>query len=131
MKRRWSVLFWSALAALIGLSWLAKSFGVLVTELGVSLFGMVAATAIAFLAMVKGFRQKWPAATVLVCAAPMALQVFRLLPDIALIIRYFGPPFAVIILGTIATVASAVAILTMLPPKPPQPPPVAPARVVE
>ncbi|HSD87973.1 MAG TPA: hypothetical protein VLB44_10685 [Kofleriaceae bacterium] len=132
MKRRWSVLFWSSLASLIGLSWLASSFGIgLSTLISGALVGMVIATALAFIAMVKDLDRKWPAAVALICAGPMAIEVLKAVPDVAMIIRFLGAPFALIMLGTIATVASAVAILTMAPPKPPEPPPVAPARVID
>lgn len=132
MKRRWSVLFWSALASLIGLSWFASSFGVGITALiSASLVGMVAATVIAFYAMVREIRAKWPAAVVLACAGPMAINVLQSLPDLAMLIKIIGMSFALIAFGTIATVAASVRILTRPLPQPPPPPPVAPARVVE
>jgi hypothetical protein len=116
----------------VGLSWLARSFGISLTALvGISLIGMVAASAVAFFAMIKDIRQKWPAAVVLVCAGPMALDVLRSLPDVVVAIRYLGISFGVSVAGTIATVGMAISIVAKPIPDPPPSPPVAPARVVD
>src|SRR5687768_15183140 len=130
MKARWSVLFWTALACLAGMSWVATTFGMHLTELmNVGLVGMIIAAGVAFYAMVKAMPQKWPAIAVLVCAAPFALDAARALPQIFFFIEY--PSIILAIVGNLATVIVAIAILVMQVPEPPPPPPIAPARVVD
>ena len=132
MKRRWSVLFWCSLAALIGVSWLAARFGMSLTSMmSIGLIGMICACAIAFFAMVRAIPAKWPAALVLVGAAPATIDMGRLLPHMTLIVRYFGGAGVLLVTGTLATTLSALVILAAKPPPPPEPPPVAPARVVD
>jgi hypothetical protein len=91
---------------------------------------MIIATAVAFFAMIRDVRQKWPAAVALICAGPMALDMLGTLPHTVAILRVIGLPFFLMSVGTIATVIRAVVILARPVPNPPLPPPVAPARVV-
>jgi hypothetical protein len=132
VKRRWSILFWCALASLIGMSWLANSLGIsLGSFMGVSLIGMVLATVMAFGAMVRNISDKWPAAIVLVCAGPMILDAFRMIGQLSAIVRFFGPSFAVVMAGALATGGTSILILALPLPAPPPQPRVAPARVVD
>ena len=130
MKRRWTVLFYAALACLVGLSWLAKSLDIsLASFMGVSLVGMLGATAMAFIAMIRDIREKWPAAVVLTCAGPMVLDSLKWIDDLPFIVRYFGMSFGLMTAGALATAATAIIILVREAPRPP--PTVAPARVVD
>jgi hypothetical protein len=132
VKRRWTLLFYSALGCLIGLSWLAKSLEIsLGSFMGVSLLGMLGATVMAFVAMIRDIREKWPAAVVLTCAGPMVLDSLKWIDDLPFILRYFGPSFGLMTAGALATAATAVFVLVSQPPKPPPGPTVAPARVVD
>jgi len=116
MKRRWSILFYCALASLIGVSWVARSLGIsLVSFVSLSLVGMIAATITAFLALVRDIRDKWPAAIVLVCASPMILDSLQWVRDLPTMVSYFGPSIAVMLLGAIATAAASIIILAARP----------------
>ena len=132
MKRRWSVLFWSSLGTLIGMSWLASSLGMHLTALlGLGLAGMVIATVIAFIAMKRGIESKAPAVIILICAAPLGIDMTRVLPELPFFIKYFGVSIVLVVVGNLATVATAIVLLLAGPPKPPRQPPIAPARVVD
>ena len=132
MKLRWTLLFYSTLAALIGVSWIAHNLTInLFSMMTVSVIGMLAGCGVAFYAMTKNVPEKWPAAIVLVCASPMALDVFQWIGDVAVLIRFMGLPILVMALGAIATATASTAILVMKPPTPPREPQVAPARVVD
>ncbi|HUS33004.1 MAG TPA: hypothetical protein VMZ53_31090 [Kofleriaceae bacterium] len=131
MKRRWTVLFYCALGSLIGMSWLAKSLDISLGSFwGVSLMGMIAASGVAFFAMWRNVPDKWPAAIVLTCAGPMILDVLRTIRELPMILRFFGPSIALVVIGAVATAGVSIAILVMQPPRPAAPP-VAPARVVD
>jgi hypothetical protein len=132
--KRWSILFWSALSSLVGMSWLARSFGVPLSALvSAALLGMIGACTVAFFAMIRKVPYKWPAAVALVLAGPMALEFIRTLPQIPDILHYFGFsfPFLLVLAGTAVTVVSAIVILAAQPPTPPPPPQVPSARVVD
>ena len=132
MKRRWTVLFYCALAALIGISWLAKSLHIsLGSFMGLSLIGMIVATAMAGFAMLRNQQDKAPAAIVLACAAPMIMDTVGWLDDLSFIFSYFGAPFALMTAGVLATAATSIFILVTPLPRPPPGPQVAPARVVD
>ena len=132
VKRRWTVLFYSALASLVGLSWLAKSLDISITSfVGVAVLGMLAATGTAFAAMIRNIREKWPAAVVLTCSGPMVLDAIQWIDDLPYIVRYFGPSFGLMTAGALATAVTAIYILVSQPPRPPPGPTVAPARVVD
>jgi hypothetical protein len=132
VKRRWTLLFYSALGCQIGLSWLAKSLDIsLGSFMGVSLIGMVGATVMGFVAMIRNIREKWPAAVVLTCAGPMVLDAIQWIDDLPYILRYFGPSFGLMTAGALATAATAIFILVKPTPAPPPGTTVAPARVVD
>lgn len=132
MKVRWTILFYSTLAALIGVSWLAHNFHIsLISLVSASILGMLVGCGVAFYAMVKNVPEKWPAAIVLVCASPMALDTLQWIDDMPLLFRLVGFSIVLMGLGAVATAATAVAILALKPPAPPREPPVAPARVVD
>lgn len=132
MKLRWTVLFYSTLAALIGMSWIAHTLDIsLFSLMTASLLGMLAACVVAFFAMVKNIPEKWPAAIVLVCASPMALDVLKWIGNLAVFVRYVGPSILLVAGGAIGTAVVSISILALKPPAPPREPPVAPARVVD
>lgn len=125
------MLFWSSLATLIGVAWLTKKLGLGYSFwVNVGFVGMILATICAFYAMIREERAKWPAAAVLILAAPLGIDMIKALPHLFDLIRFIGASGALMILGTIATLASAIAILVMQPPPIPHDP-VARARVVD
>src|SRR5262245_26155414 len=112
-----------ALATLIGVAWLIQRWDLLLASwINIQLLGMIAATGVAFGAMVKDVRARWPAAVVLVCAAPMSQALLKPLLDLPGIIRYVGLPGLLMILGSIATMGVACFILiAKVPPIPADP----------
>jgi len=127
MVTRWRALFGSALFALCGVAWLARSLDMsLATWISAQLLGMIAACGFAFGGVVTGTRKRWPAAAALVCASPMGqvLSHFSMLPGL---IRMVGVPGVVWIVGCLATIAVAIVIL-VLPPPPIPFDPIPPAR---
>lgn len=131
MKPRWTVLFYSSLATLIGVAWLTRSFGLGYSFwLNVGLVGMILATGCAFYALIRGVRQKWPAAAVLILAAPMGIDMMKSLRYVPEMIRWVGLSPVLMVLGTLSTLVTAIAILAMKTPPIPHDP-VAPARVVD
>ena len=132
VKRRWSLLFWLSLTTLIGVSWLASTFGMdMMSLLTVGMIGAVAAAIVAFFAMIRNVQQKWPAAVVLICAGPFGLDTIRALTDIAMLVNVIGVSILLVVLGNLGTIAYAIVVLASRPPAPPPAPPVAPARVVD
>ena len=132
MKRRWTVLFYATLASLVGISWLAKSLGIsLGSFMGFSLLGMIAACVMAGVALMKNIPEKWPAAVVLACAAPMVMDTVGSIDNLTFILRYFGASFGLMVAGALATAAASIYILAAPLPRPPPGPQVAPARVVD
>ena len=132
MKLRWTLLFYSTLAALIGMSWIAHTLDIsLLSLMTMSLLGMLLGCVTAFLAMIRNIQDKAPAAVVLICAGPMALDVLKWIGDLAVFVRYVGPSILLVAGGAIGTAVVACSILVMKPPTPPREPPVAPARVVD
>lgn len=126
------ILFYCALAALIGISWLAKNLGVsLGSFMGFSLLGMIAACVMAGVAMVRNIPEKWPAAVVLACAAPMTMDTVGFLDNLGFIFQYFGASFALMVAGALATAGTSIFILLTEAPRPPAGPQVAPARLVD
>jgi hypothetical protein len=131
MKLRWTILFYSTLAALAGVSWIAHSLDIgLRSLMTASLVGMIAACGVAFFAMIRAVPDKWPAAIVLVCASPMALDVVQWIDDLGVMFRFLGPSIVLMTAGAVATAVASVAILVAKPPAPPRQPPVAPARAL-
>jgi len=130
MRARWRLLFWISLGALIGLAWVAQTFHApLWGFVNVPFLGMVAAAAVAFYAMVTATAEKWPALVVLVCAVPMALDLFRALSAWAYFIGTVGIPAALFLAGSSGTIGVAVYILVVPPAKPPPEEPIARAQV--
>src|SRR5207249_804045 len=86
--KRWRWLFWSALMSLVGVSWLAKDYGIsLWGWMNVQLVGMIGASGFAFFALATRARVKWPAAAALVCAAPMTIEMVRAVKDLGHVIE--------------------------------------------
>lgn len=132
MKLRWTILFYSTLAALIGMSWIAHSLNIsLLSLITMSLLGMLLGCGVAFFAMIRDVHDKWPAAIILICAGPMALDVLKWIGDLAVFVRYVGPSILLVAGGAVGTAVASVSILVLKPPTPPRQPPVAPARVVD
>jgi hypothetical protein len=127
MRGRWTLLFYMAIAALVGVAWLARSFGGSLTSwINLQMLGMIAASVIAFVAMIRNVRERWPAAVALICAAPMAEMLSRALLDVPWLIGYLGLPGILMIGGSVATIAVAIYILiAKVPPKPSEPIPTA------
>ena len=122
MRGRWQLLFGSTLLALIGISWLAREDGVSVHWVSLRLLGMSAAAAFALYATVRVLREKWPAAVVLVCTAPMTLELVRVIDDVVMVVRFLGLPGVFIVVGPLVTTAIAVYILAApVPPAPEDP----------
>jgi hypothetical protein len=120
VKPRWTVLFYSSVTALVGVSWLMQKFGLGYSIwLSAGLGGMVLATACAMFALVRNVRAKWPAAAVLILAAPMGVDMVKSLPVLRAALTWFGIGGVLMVVGTMATLASAIGILAMaLPPAP-------------
>jgi hypothetical protein len=131
MKRRWAILFWCSLSTLIGLSWMAAQFGASIWGmLNAALVGMIAAAAIAFFAMQNATHAKWPAALVLLCAAPMAIQMLNIGDYVRVLVDFYGISAILLLGGTLATAVAALWILVTPLAAPPEPS-IAPARVVD
>jgi hypothetical protein len=76
MRARWRLLFWIALASLIGVAWLAERWGASLWQLmSMQLAGMTIGAIAAFVAMVTGARSRWFAWVALVCWLPMAYDL--------------------------------------------------------
>jgi hypothetical protein len=132
MKRRWAILFWTSLSALIGMSWMVAQFGAtLWSTLNFSLVGLICASAIAFIAMQCSTQVKWPAGVALACTAPMALQLLQIGRYVRVLVDYYGTSAILLLGGTAATAAVAIWILVTPLVAPPRSPPIAPARVVD
>lgn len=93
------------------------------------LIGMVVAAAVALWAMVTAQTRKWPAAVVMVFAAPMGQLVGPAFAHLLELVVYFGLPGILMVFGTAVTMISAVVIM-IRPPVPPPDDPVARAKVV-
>lgn len=132
MRRRWSALFCSSLAALIGYLWLTlRAISIyehsrgqeirLLDMLDVGVLGLTATVALAVAGMITRTRKRWPAALALVGASPIAFAMARsvlLLPLVA----YLGVSIVLALAGTLATIASALYLLfASLPPAPDDP----------
>jgi hypothetical protein len=132
VKRRWAILFWTSLSALIGMSWMVAQFGgSLWSTLNFSLVGLICASAIAFVAMQRSTQAKWPAGIALACTAPMALQLLQIGRYVRVLVDYYGTSAILLLGGTAATAAVAIWILVTPLVAPPRSPPIAPARVVD
>lgn len=132
MKRRWAVIASSALVCLIGWSWLASKWGLSSLSLGgIRMIGMVVSCVVAFGAMRKDVRAKWPAVISLVGSVPMLILALQLMGDVRTLVQLLGAPIVVVLAGGLATSAAALIVAILPLPLPPAPPPVAPARVVE
>jgi len=131
MKTRWSVLFCAALATMIGVSWMSQRFGMGMSEwLGIQLVGMIAAVVVAGWAMITAYPRKWPAAVVLICAAPMGKLVAGVGRHLGEFLAFMGIPGVLLFAGTTVTLIAAVVVLGMAPPRPPVDDPVARAKAL-
>jgi hypothetical protein len=130
MRGRWTLLFYMAIATLVGVAWLARVFGAsLASWINLQLAGMIAASIVAFVAMIRNIRERWPAAIALVCAAPMGEMLARAVLDLPWLITYLGLPGVLLIGGSAATIGVAIFILiAKVPPKPSDPIPRAKQR---
>lgn len=131
MKRRWTILFFIALSPLIGLSWLASKIGFSMWDtFNLGMLGLLVAAAASCYAAIRAVPTKWPAIVTLVASLPMFRDVMRVVDMIGEVVRWFGPSFVLICIGSIATTVTSAVLLVLAPPKPPSDP-VAPARVVD
>jgi hypothetical protein len=130
VRGRWTLLFYMAVATLVGVAWLARRFdSSLASWINIQMLGMIAASGIAFVAMIRNIRERWPAAVALICAAPMAEMLSRALLDVPWLIQYLGLPGVLMIGGSVATIGVALFILiAKVPPKPSDPIPRAKQR---
>ena len=130
MRARWRLLFWISLGSLIGLSWVAQRMGApMMGFMNVPFIGMVIAAIVAFGAMVTSVKDKWPAAVVIACGLPMALDMLRAWFGLPYFVREVGAPAALFLGGAAATFAQALFILLAQPPKPPPEDPIARAEL--
>jgi hypothetical protein len=130
MRARWRLLFWIVLGSLIGLSWVAQRMGAPMWGLvNVPFIGMVVAAVVAFFAMVTTAEDRWPAAVVLACWIPTALDLLRATIILPYFIREVGAPAALFLGGSVATFVQALYILFARPPEPPREDPIARAEL--
>jgi hypothetical protein len=132
IKRLWVPLCWVSLATLVGVAWFAVRWGVSLSSLlDVGMVGMAGACVLAFHAMIRRVRAKWPAALALACAGPMTLHAIDAIAYLPTLVRYLGLPIVLVYGGTFATVLVSIKILARPLPVPPQAEPVPVARVVD
>ena len=131
MRRRWEWLIASSIVTLVGMAWTAARLDMSIQIWGgVKLGGMVICAGLAIWAAIARFPRKWPAAVALVCAAPLLLDIVRLLPSVAFMLRWFGLAGVMMLLGAIAVGTVSIVILGAKPP-PPAVDRIARARVVD
>jgi cytochrome bd-type quinol oxidase subunit 2 len=106
-----------SLAALIGNAWLAESFeSSWVSWLNIQILGMIAATGLAFGAVVTDTRRRWPAAAALVCLAPMGQALLGVVSMLPSILRLTGLAGLLTIAGSVSAICVAIYILVTPPP---------------
>jgi len=119
MHRRWQLLFACSLVTLGCVAWLTESLPAgRSVWLNPALLGMLAACGTATAALVAGARRRWPAAVVVLCAAPLGCSVVELLPRLPQFVASLGVPGLLVIVGTLATLAIGLFTLVAQPPPP-------------
>jgi len=120
IQTRWMRLAFSTLFSLAGLFRLAMRFDGVETVrwFAVPIAGLLIATVLALWALLRRSPRRWPAAVVLVCAAPMAQLVLRV--DALGSVLHLQMPVVVMVLGSLGTVVTALVIL-LAPPAAPDP----------
>lgn len=130
MRSRWRLLFWASLVSLIGLSWVAQSFGArLLGVMTLPVMGMIAACTAAFVAMIRSTDDRWPAWVVIVCSLPQVGDLFHALQFLPLLFDRAGAGAVLLFGGAAATFGLALWIgLAPLAP-PPKSDPIARAEL--
>jgi hypothetical protein len=125
-QNRWLRLAFGCVCSLVGVFWLVLRYREveILGLLAIQVAGLVIGCGIAMWAVVKRSPRRWPAAVVLVCAAPMAQLVLR--PIILEDLSELDKSALLMVLGSLITVIGAVVILLAKSPTPPADP-VAPA----
>lgn len=104
VRARWRLLFWAALIALVGVSWVAQRYGG--HHLGLAtppVIGMLVAVVVAFLAMVTDARGRGPAWVVLACWLPAGADLVRALGWIGAFLAADGAAAVMMVVGSLAT----------------------------
>jgi hypothetical protein len=116
IQRRWLRLAFGTLCSLLGVFWEAMRYRELdiVWLLAIQIGGLAIGCGIAMVAVVKRTPRRWPAAVVLVCAAPMAQLVLR--PVVISALYRLDQASMLMVLGSIITVIGALIILFAKPP---------------
>jgi len=114
LQKRWMGLAFSTMLSLAGMLWSALRYGpeVLTQEI-VLVAGLVIATGVALVALGRRSQSRWPAAVVLICAAPIAQPMLRVgtLLSLAWVDARELAIGIVLAVGSIATVVTAFTIL--------------------
>lgn len=121
VQERWLKLAFSTMFSIAGLVWTMTRYADL-AALGayvLQVLGLLAGTGVAIGAMVRRTTRRWPAAVVLVCAAPMAQLVLRF--DMLRAALHFLAPVVMLALGSIGTLAVGLIILVTPQPTPRDP----------
>ncbi len=111
MQKRWLRLAFSTVFSLVAVFWIAASYDgfELLRSLAVQIGGLMAATVIALVGLYARVPRRWPAAIVLVAAAPMAQLVLRV--EVIRVAFRLDAPSTLLVLGLASTVIAALAIL--------------------
>ena len=121
VQDRWLKLAFSTMFSIVGLVWTVTHYAG-ISQLWaylLQLLGLLGGTGVALGALVRRTQRRWPAAVVLVCAAPMAQLVLRL--DILRAALHFHAPVVMLALGSIGTLAVGLIILFTPQPTPRDP----------
>ena len=117
MRARWRLLFWAALTALVGVSWVAQRYGA--QRLGLAtpaVIGMLVALVVAFVAMVTSARGRGPAWVVLACWLPAGADLVRALGWLGAFFAADGVAAVVLLVGCAATLGVGLWIALTPPP---------------
>ena len=116
MKGRYGVVFWTSLACLIGLSWLASRFRMSTWSFaGVHVLMMSAVCVLAFVGARRDARTRAPAIIAFVVSLPTLLQCLYIAPDLVPFTRHFGLPFVAMFAGSVAASSAALVVAVMRP----------------
>jgi uncharacterized membrane protein YccC len=112
-------LVFGCVCSLLGVFCLAQQYreGLIISLLAIQVAGLAAGGAIALWALIQRTTRRWPAAAVLVCAAPMAQLVLQ--PAVLVDLSRLDKSAILMVLGSLITVVGAVIVLVAkTPPEP-------------
>lgn len=118
-QNRWLKLAFSTMLSMAGLLWAHCTGIATIGAYQLQTLGLVIATSLAVAVRFQCTHRRWPAAVVLVCAAPMAQLVLRL--DVLRAALALYPPAVLLALGSIGTLAVGLIILFTPQPTPRDP----------